>query len=175
MIICKAALLRDFYINLKLSSKTLRRNELRLLFLEKQKMIKLIVAFVILLSIVTCKTTKKVDETPMPDFSAVDDYAAKTFGDNFELIYNEDKNYVIALVKHKRNSADPFPTIRFEILKVDGLEKLHKDNVPGAKIKWQSNQIVEVRSVQAIPRPDGTIKKKAYSFNVMNKIKLPIR
>ena len=130
-----------------------------------------LLGIIILTIILGCRSSAKMDNNKEVLRGEVDKYGLSKYGEKYELLYSPKEDFVIVLVKHRRNHTDPFPTIQFEILKVENLEKLFGDSVRMGKVTWTEDHIVSVKSNQALPKSDGKIKKLAYFFNVKTKQK----
>lgn len=96
----------------------------------------------------------------------IETLAKKKYQEKYVVKLNESKDYALVLKKRKINN-NPFPTVSFSIYEVSTQKLLHEDTVPGGRIKWQSNNVIEVSSMVGRPRDmHGNKKKPLYLYNV---------
>lgn len=115
-----------------------------------------------------CNSPKQVNESAVKENEkAVSTIAKEQYGSDFQILYNKPKDFVILSKAYKRKASDPFPTMRFQILRCSDREVLFRDAVPAGSVQWEDDQVVHVRSKQGIPDPEtGKPKRIDYRYNV---------
>jgi len=127
---------------------------------------KIFVLLSILLSFsCSCKKNMKAVQN---SHDSLYEIASKEYTDNFDMIYNSTKEYVLVKKDKSERKNDAFPTIFYSIINSKSNKIIFKDVVPGGKVKWSSDYIIEVKSLVGRPKDilNSNNKRVLYKLNV---------
>lgn len=132
----------------------------------------LLLLFIVMCLAYSCKSSRNSENETRDREAEIIDYAHSEFGSEYELKYNSKKDYVVLLKYMKTRPADIFPTLSFQVLKLEDMEMIFEDIVPRAKLEWIDEYIFEVKAEKSMPGPDGETKKPyTYKYHVINQKK----
>ena len=124
-----------------------------------------------IMTVFTCCHSSKQqqnDET----VPAWQELALTRLGSPYDSHLNESGDYVLVFKKFLTRSQDPYPTVRFFIFDIDHAELIYENTEPGGEVKWESDDVVVVRSKIIIPNPDHpTNDEHIYRYHVKNRKK----
>ena len=87
---------------------------------------------------------------------------------NQNAYFNTTKEYFLSFKKQLHRKNNPFPTVLFSVTDVKKNAVIYKDAIPGGKINWISDFVIEVKSMVARPKDIFNAKKPyiLYKLNV---------
>lgn len=111
---------------------------------------------------------KKHTVTSQETNNSLYELATKEYGENFDMVYNTTKDFVLIKKGKSAKLNDPFPTIFFSIIDTKLNKVVYKDVVPGGRVSWSSGYNIQVKSMVGRPKDILNSKKQKvlYRLNV---------
>jgi len=126
-------------------------------------MINKLLLFSSVLFLLSCSCKKKiqsVDSTTKEETNIV-------LVANDSLILNSTKEFGLKIEKKSNRKNDLFPTLFYSVVDLNSNKIVYKDVIPGGKVKWISNYILELKSLVGRPKDIYASKQKVlYKLNV---------
>ena len=93
-------------------------------------------------------------------------HSLEKYGIAFSIIYNSDKSYSIVVKQEKSTAKNPNPILQFFVYEMGKDKIIFEDSVPAGRIKWKSNNQIEVTVTPEMVSTEDNVNLYGYIYNV---------
>ncbi len=135
-------------------------------------MSKYILLFILFVTIASCSSVEKDAKANKSDTNRIEGLeklAKEKYKNNFELVYNKNKDFVLCINKSKSNIPSP-ESINYFIYDLVNNKITYEGNIPKGSINWISDYEIRLKEIPGIVQRNGPV-VNIYILNVETNLK----
>jgi hypothetical protein len=119
--------------------------------------------FITFLLLAGCLVTQRTFSEQDVDLKKL---SVEKFGASFHISYNNKKSFALVVKQEKSAAINPNPVLQFFIYEMEKDKIIFEESVPAGKIKWKTNNQIEVIVTPETISTEDNNKLYGYIYNV---------